>query len=150
VRAKSPAKTVEVAAAPAEPQRTLPATHEEWPAFVTSLNLTGLAAQIAAQSELRSVEGHVVNLALPASHKHLADRAYADKLKAALERATGKRLILAFEVGEATPASLAAQERKERAELAERTEAAFRDEPFVRELCERFEGRVRSDSIKPT
>jgi DNA polymerase-3 subunit gamma/tau len=150
VRAAAPSKAAEPAQAPTEPLRTLPTTHDEWPAFVTSLKLSGLAAQIAAQSELRSVEGHVVNLALPASHKHLADRAYADKLKAALERATGRRLMLAFEVGEATPASLAAQERKERAELAERTEAAFREEPFVRELCERFEGQVRSDSIKPT
>jgi DNA polymerase-3 subunit gamma/tau len=136
--------------APDDPVRRLPASNGEWPAFVAGLGLTGMAAQIAAQSELRSVEGHIVNLALPASHKHLTDRAYADKLKAALERATGQRWMLAFEVGDATPSSLAAQERKERAELAERTEAAFRDEPFVRELCERFDGRVRPDSIKPT
>ena len=28
-----------------------------------------------------------MNLRLPATHKHLADRAYSDKLKAALEQA---------------------------------------------------------------
>ena len=111
--------------------------------------LTGLAAQLAANSELRSVEGHVVNLGLPATHKHLADRAYSDKLKAALEQATGRKLMLAFEVGESTPASLASKERRERDEARERTEAAFREEPFVRELVERFDGKVRPDSIKP-
>ena len=127
----------------------LPADPAQWPSFVASLKLTGLAAQLAAQSELRSVEGHVVNLGVPATHKHLADRAYSDKLKIALEQATGRKLMLAFEVGDATPASLASKERREREEARERTEAAFRDEPFVRELVERFEGKVRPDSIKP-
>ena len=57
--------------------------------------------------------------------------------------------MLAFEVGDAAPASLASKERRERDEARERTEAAFRDEPFVRELVERFDGKVRPDSIKP-
>ena len=136
-------------APPAEATRPLPADPDAWPGFVARLKLTGMAAQLAAHSELRSVQGRVVNLALPATHKHLADRAYADKLKAALEQATGGRWMLAFEVGEATPASLAARERRERDDARERTEAAFRDEPFVRDLVERFDGKVRADSIKP-
>jgi DNA polymerase III subunit gamma/tau len=136
-------------AAPRPPLRTLPDAPSDWPSFVGSLQLTGLAAQLAAQSELRSVEGHVVNLGVPATHKHLADRAYSDKLKLALEQSTGRKLMLAFEVGEATPASLASKERREREEVRQRTEAAFRDEPFVRELVERFDGIVRPDSIKP-
>jgi DNA polymerase-3 subunit gamma/tau len=150
------ARPAPVESAPAEPAsrppaelRSLPDDAAGWPRFVAGLKLTGLAAQLAAQSELRSVDGHVVNLGLPASHKHLADRAYSDKLKVALEQATGRKLMLAFEVGEATPASLASQERREREEARERTEAAFRDEPFVRELVERFDGTVRSESIKP-
>jgi DNA polymerase-3 subunit gamma/tau len=138
--------------AAARPERAtcaLPESPDAWPAFVAGLRLAGMAAQLAAQTELRSVDGHVLNLAIPAAHKHLADRVYADKLKAALEQATGRRLMLAFEVGEATPVSLAAQARRERAEAQARTEADFRAEPFVRDLVERFEGRVRPDSIKP-
>ena len=46
-----------------------------------------MAAQLAAQTELKSLEGNVLTLALPAAHKHLADKAYADKLKAALDQA---------------------------------------------------------------
>jgi len=136
-------------AAKTSPAVALPADPSAWPAFVSGLKLTGLASQLAAQSELRSVEGNVVNLGLPATHKHLADRAYSDKLKGALEQATGRKLMLAFEVGEATPASLAAKERRERDQVRERTEAAFRDEPFVRDIVERFDGSVRPDSIKP-
>jgi DNA polymerase-3 subunit gamma/tau len=131
------------------PSRPLPGDPSAWPAFVASLRLTGMAAQLAAQTELRSVEGHVVNLRLPATHKHLADRAYSDKLKAALEKAAGRRLMLAFEVGESAPSSLAAKERREREETQAQAEAAFRGEPFVRDVVARFDGRVRPESIKP-
>jgi DNA polymerase-3 subunit gamma/tau len=129
--------------------RPLPDDPVAWPEYVAGLRLSGMASQLAAQTELRSVEGHVVNLRLPATHKHLADRAYSDKLKAALEQAAGRRLMLAFEVGDAAPSSLASKERRERAEARERNEAAFRDEPFVREVVARFDGRVRPESIKP-
>ena len=129
--------------------RPLPDDPAAWPDYVAGLRLSGMASQLAAQTELRAVEGHVVNLRLPATHKHLADRAYSDKLKAALEQAAGRRLMLAFEVGDAAPSSLASKERRERAEARERNEAAFRDEPFVRDVVARFDGRVRPDSIKP-
>ncbi|HEY1328464.1 MAG TPA: DNA polymerase III subunit gamma/tau [Casimicrobiaceae bacterium] len=132
-------------AAPAQP---LP-TPEEWPAFVVALKLTGMAAQLAAQSELRAVDGNALTLALPTSHRHLADKAYADKLKTSLEAAVGRRLLLAFEVGETTDASLAAQERRERAEAKAKGEQAFREEPFVRDLLTRFDGRIKSDTVEP-
>ena len=151
--APNAAPRVDPSAAPsADPSaaiRPLPEDAAAWPGFVTSLKLSGIAAQLAAQSELRSVDGRLVNLALPASHKHLADRAYSDKLQRALEQATGRKLMLAFEVGTELPDSLAAKERREREETRSRAEAAFRDEPIVRALVERFDGTVRTDSIKP-
>jgi DNA polymerase-3 subunit gamma/tau len=132
-------------AAPAVP---LP-TPEQWPAFVAGLKLTAMAAQLAAQSELRAVNGNALTLALPASHGYLAEKAYSDKLKVALEAAVGRRLLLAFEVGETTDASLAAQERRERAEAKAKGEQAFRDEPFVRDLITRFDGRVKTETVEP-
>jgi hypothetical protein len=80
----------------------LPGTGGDWPAFVSKLALTGMAAQLAAQSELKSIRGNALSLAIPATHKHLADKAYADKLKSALDAATGRKLLLAFEIGEAS------------------------------------------------
>ena len=88
-------------------------------------------------------------LALPPTHKQLADRVYADKLKQALEETTGRKLLLAFEVGTAAEASLAARERREREEERARNETAFRAEPFVRDVLERFDATIRPDSIKP-
>jgi DNA polymerase-3 subunit gamma/tau len=131
------------------PRQALPEAIEEWPAFVAQLKLTGMAAQLAAQSELKSIKGSALSLAIPASQKHLADKAYADKLKAALDAATGRKLLLAFEIGETSDSSLAALERRQRAKAKAEGEAAFRNEPFVRDLVERFQATVRTDTIAP-
>jgi DNA polymerase-3 subunit gamma/tau len=141
------------AAAPAEaaergPAVALPQTAEQWPAFVAQLPLTGMAAQLAAQTEFRGVSGITLTLALPAAYKHLADKAYADKLKAALEKACGKRLLLAFEVGAVAEVSLASQQQRERSETKARTEAAFNEEPFVQDVLARFDATIKPDSIK--
>jgi DNA polymerase-3 subunit gamma/tau len=126
----------------------LPDAPAEWPAFVATLRLGGMASQLAAQSELKSIKGNALALAIPATCRHLADKAYADKLKAALEAATGRKLLLAFEIGESNDGSLAAIERRERAQAKARGEAAFRNEPFVRDLVARFDATVRSESIE--
>jgi DNA polymerase-3 subunit gamma/tau len=131
------------------PRTPLPNEPSEWPAFVASLNLTGMARELAAQTEMRKLEGHALTLALPAAHQHLAGKTYADRLRAALEQATGVRLLLAFEVGEMAKDSLAERNARERNETKARNEAAFRDEPFVRDVVSRFEGRVRPETIKP-
>ncbi len=146
--------TAEVRAPEAQPRPSqatvaLPADVAQWPAFVASLKLPPIAAQLAAQTELKSIAGNVLTLALPAIHKHLTDKAYSDKLKLALDQATGRRWLLAFEVGAVADSSLAAQEQRARAEKQAKTEAAFRDEPFVRDVLERFDARIRPDSIKP-
>jgi len=136
-------------APPSEPRLALPAVPDDWPAFVAQLRLTGMAAQLAAQSELKSVKGAAVSLAIPASQKHLADKAYADKLKSALEAATGRKLLLAFEIGDAGEGSLAAHERRKRAQAKAENEAAFRSEPFVRDLVAKLDATVRAETIEP-
>jgi len=131
------------------PPHALPDALADWPAFVGTLKLTGMAAQLAAQSELKSMKGNVLSLAIPAAHKHLADKAYADKLKAAIDAATGRKMLLAFEIGETSDASLAALERRQRAKAKADGEAAFRNEPFVRDLVERFQATVRTETVVP-
>jgi DNA polymerase-3 subunit gamma/tau len=142
-------RTGVVDVAPARDVVPLPTDVAAWPAFVAGLKLTGMAAQLAAQTELTAIAGHALTLALPVAHKHLADKAYADKLKLALEQATGRRLLLAFEVGAPAESSLAATEKRERARAHANGEAAFRDEPFVRDLIATFDGQVKTDTIAP-
>ncbi len=131
------------------PVVALPEDPAAWSGFVAALKLTGMAAQLAAQTELKAINNNALTLALPVAHKHLADKVFADKLKAALELATGRRLLLAFEVGAATESSLAATEKRERAEAKAKGEAAFRGEPFVRDLLVTFDGQVKTETITP-
>src|SRR2546429_1969609 len=121
----------------------------DWPAFVTGMKLSGIALQLAAQTELKAFAGNELVLAVPEASRHLTDKAYADKLKAALDEAFGRRMRLRFEVGGAATASLAVVEKRDRAETQSKTEAAFRDDPFVQDLLARFDARIKPDSIKP-
>ncbi len=134
--------------APVRSVTPLPESPAQWPAFVAGLKLTGMAAQLAAQSELKSIRGNALSLAIPTTHKHLADKAYSDKLKAALEAATGRKLLLAYEIGETGERSLAAHERREREQARAQGEAMFRSEPFVRDLVARFEATVKTETIE--
>jgi DNA polymerase III subunit gamma/tau len=134
--------------APAVVVTPLPESPAQWPAFVAGLKLSGMAAQLAAQSELKSIRGNALSLAIPTTHKHLADKAYSDKLKAALEAATGRKLLVAYEIGETGERSLAAHERREREQARAQGEAMFRSEPFVRDLVARFDATVKTETIE--
>jgi len=122
---------------------------EDWPAFVASMKLSGIGLQLAAQTELKDIAGNEFVLMVPEVSRHLTEKAYADKLKAALEEKLGRRVRLRFEIGGEGSATLAVQERRARAESRAKTEAAFRDDPFVQDVLERFDGKVKLDSIKP-
>ncbi len=144
-----PASGTEATAVAPREVLPLPVEPSDWAAFVAALKLTGMAAQLAAQTELVAIAGNVLTLALPVSAKHLADKAFSDRLKVALDQATGRKLLLAFEVGAPTDASLAATERRQRAQAQAEREAAFREEPFVRDLVARFDGEVKAHTIAP-
>ena len=119
-----------------------------WPAFVGGMKLSGMALQLAAQTELKAVAGNEFVLAVPEASRHLTDRAYADKLKAAIEQIMGRRVRLRFEIGGASATTLAAQEKRERDAAQAKTEAAFREDPFVQDVLSRFDARIKPNSIK--
>ena len=108
-----------------------------------------MALQLGAQTELKTVSGNEWVLAVPEAARHLADKPYTDTMRLAIERALGRRVRLRFEIGGGAATSLAAQEKRERAATQAKTEAAFRDDPFVQDLLSRFEARIKPDSIKP-
>jgi DNA polymerase-3 subunit gamma/tau len=120
-----------------------------WPAFVAGMKLSGMALQLAAQTELKAVVGNEFVLAVPEASRHLTDKAYGDKLKMAIEQFLGRRVRLRFEIGGAAATTLAAQEKRERDAAQAKTEAAFRDDPFVQDVLSRFDARIKPNSIKP-
>ena len=113
------------------------------------MKLSGIGLQLAAQTELKDIAGNEFVLTVPEASRHLTEKAYADKLKAALEEKLGRRVRLRFDIGGEGSATLAVQEKRARAESRAKTEAAFHDDPFVQDVLERFDGKVKPDSIKP-
>jgi DNA polymerase-3 subunit gamma/tau len=120
-----------------------------WPTFVAAMKLSGMALQLAAQTELQAVSGSEFILRVPEAARHLTDPPYADTLRHAIGQALGRRVRLRFEIGGVAATSLAAKERREREAAQAKTEAAFRDDPFVQDLLSRFDARVKPNSIKP-
>ena len=137
----APAATAAASAAAPEPSA--------WPAFVAALKLSGMALQLGAQTELKSGSGNELVLAVPEAARHLVDKPYTDTLRLAIEQALGRRVRLRFEIGGVAETSLAVQEKRERDATQAKTEAAFRDDPFVQDLLSRFEARIKPNSIKP-
>jgi DNA polymerase-3 subunit gamma/tau len=120
-----------------------------WPAFVGAMKLSGMAQQLAAQTELKAVAGSEFVLLVPEAARHLTEAPYADTLRQSIGQRLGRRVRLRFEFGGVAGTSLAATEKRQREAAEAKTEAAFRDDPFVQDLLTRFEARIKPDSIKP-
>ncbi|KVD83788.1 DNA polymerase III subunit gamma/tau [Burkholderia sp. ABCPW 14] len=118
----------------------------EWPTLAASLPLKGVAYQLAFNSELTSVDGGVLKLAVPVPQ--YADAAQVSKLKAALADALGKPVDVSVEVGPArrTAAAIAAAGRAKRQREAEQEMSG---DPFVQQLLREFGASIVEGSIRP-
>ena len=120
----------------------------EWPQLVRELAVTGAARELARNAELQRQENGVYDLVVPKAKAYLADLAYVDKLKAALDQHLGTAVRLNVSVGEVAGASAAALEANERE--ARRAEAlkSVQGDGFVQDLVNIFEAKVVDSSIR--
>ena len=125
----------------------------DWPGWIAQCRLGGLAQQLAYNAELkthrRTPTGIEMELALTENNRHLAERAYQEKLREALSSALGAPVRLRIEIGGEGAGSMAAQDKRARQLLQENATASFNDDPFVREAVRLFDARVRPQSIQP-
>jgi DNA polymerase-3 subunit gamma/tau len=122
----------------------------DWLAVVASLRLGGMAKMLADHCELVAQTGDSVTLRVGESDKHLLDRAYQDKLTAALRDKYGAALNVSIELGaavEKTPQQVRTRIKDERQAEAV---AAIESDPFVRELVEQFGGQIDASTIQPS
>ncbi|MHB1062559.1 MAG: DNA polymerase III subunit gamma/tau C-terminal domain-containing protein, partial [Thiobacillus sp.] len=93
--------------------------------------------------------GDAVTLRVGEAHKHLLDRAYQDKLIAALRDKYGATLAVTIEIGAA--ADKTPQQVRTRIKQARQAEAvaAIESDPFVRELVDQLGGQLDTTSIQP-
>ena len=121
---------------------------DEWPRLVETLQVAGLARELAAHSELLASEGD--HFRLRVAIKSYAEPASVERLRAALTQHFGRPIRVSVEVGStagaSTAAALAEQARSERQKGAEQ---AILSDPFVQELIENFGAQVEPQSIRP-
>lgn len=121
----------------------------DWRSVVNQLKLSGMARMLAQHCELKSFEGGLMELCVPQEHRHLMDKPYQDKLKAAVAEHFAEPVRLNITEGSITgdtPAQIDNREKQEKHSVAV---AAIEQDPFVRELVENFDAKIIESSIKP-
>jgi len=149
--APAPAKRGDVVpGAPAVASEPGAAFDGDWPSLANQLKVSGVARQLAQQSELRGFDGASVELGLAYSTKHLADKIYQDKLRAALKEHFGRPIALKIVIGEISGNTAAVQAQSERQARQGKALEAIHGDAFVRDLMDTFDATIVSDSVKPT
>ena len=141
------ADDAQFAQAPTAPVSDTIILPEPWAAFSAKLPLSGMAAQLARQSEWVAVSGRAITLRV--ASKALAVGAHADRLRAVLTEYFGFVVQVHVEIGAAQGQSahavdLAAQAARQRA-----AEHSVTSDPFVQALVKDFGAHVVPGSIRP-
>jgi DNA polymerase-3 subunit gamma/tau len=123
---------------------------DNWAEIARQLPVTGAARELARNAELRASEGGVFDLVVPKAKAYLADRAYQDKLKAALEAHLGGKVTVKVSVGETAGASAAAIENGERSARQAEATRAVQSDGFVQDLVNLFDGKVVNTNPRQT
>ncbi|MEI8385627.1 MAG: DNA polymerase III subunit gamma/tau [Nitrosomonadaceae bacterium] len=121
----------------------------DWPSLVSQLKLSGMTRMLAQNCEVKSISDNEIELCVPEPHRHLLEKAYQDKMKAAMSEHYGKPMRLKFSVGSITGMTPAELESREKQAKQSQAIAAIETDPFVRELVENFDARLIVSSIKP-
>jgi DNA polymerase-3 subunit gamma/tau len=121
---------------------------EPWAAFAAKLPLSGMAEQLARQSECVAIAKQQMTLRVPS--KALSEGVPVERLRTVLNDYFGFEIELLFEIGTGEGVSahaldlVAQQARQEAAELA------IEQDPFVRALIQDFGAKVVAGSIRPS
>ena len=141
------ADDAQFAQAPAAPVSDTIILPEPWPAFSAKLPLSGMAAQLARQSEWVAVSGRAMTLRV--ASKALAVGAHADRLRAVLTEYFGFVVQVHFEIGAAQGQSAHAVDLAAQAARQQAAEHSVTIDPFVQALMKDFGAHVVPGSIRP-
>jgi DNA polymerase-3 subunit gamma/tau len=122
---------------------------ESWAGIVEQLAITGMARMLAQHCELIRRDPTRIELMLPKAHERLLEKAYQERLKAALQKHFGESVQVSIAVGDGSGNSPVAIAQRSRERQQARAIADIEQDPFVRELVENFDARVNESSIKP-
>ena len=137
-----------------EPVNTITETQPQaedllWEAIVPKLGLMGLPLELAMNCTLASKDANEVILQLASGKEQLNKPNFVKRLENACRDYYSETLKVKVEVGEgakATPAALRLKQEEDRQKSAEN---AIYADPFVKEVCEKFDAKVVNHSIQP-
>ena len=120
-----------------------------WADLVAQLGLSAMANQLALRCEMTKRKTDAVELRISPADERLFDKPYREKLTTALRQQLGAAVKVSFVAGDVAGVSPKAItdhkiEQRHAAAVAE-----IRQDPFVRELIEDFDGSLDDSSIKP-
>ena len=141
------ADDAQFAQAPTAPVSDTIILPEPWVAFSAKLPLSGMAAQLAWQSEWVAVSGRAITLRV--ASKALAVGAHADRLRAVLTEYFGFVVQVYFEIGAAQGQSAHAVDLAAQAARQQAAERSVTSDPFVQALVKDFGAHVVPGSIRP-
>ncbi|GAA3553723.1 DNA polymerase III subunit gamma/tau [Marinobacter xestospongiae] len=126
-----------------------PAADEfHWPRDFRSLGIVGMPGNLASHAAM-SRDGDTVVLTFDEGHARLLNDRHQDRIADALRQFFGDQVQLSVRQGHPGGDTPAAWEQRARQERQQAAEASIQNDPHVRSIVERFEGRVVEDSIKP-
>jgi DNA polymerase-3 subunit gamma/tau len=135
------------ATAPAPAPITL-SQPDQWPSFIASLPISGMALQLARQSECLSVQPHALSLRVPT--QALAQGPHAERLLTVLKQTLGEHVQVSIVVGELVT-GVSAHNIDEQAQQVRqlKAEQSVSQDPFVQTLIRDFDAHVIPGSVQP-
>ncbi|HLT98817.1 MAG TPA: DNA polymerase III subunit gamma/tau [Burkholderiaceae bacterium] len=130
---------------PATRPRLTRMTAEQWPELAASLPLSGLADELARQSEWVGVKDDTITLRV--AIWSLAAKQGQARLRTVLTEHFGKVVNLKIEFGETGSGTARALEEKRRAERQREAEEAVANDPLVQAFIDEFGARVIPGTI---
>ena len=141
------ADDAQYAQAPGKPVSDTIVLPEPWAGFSAKLPLSGMAAQLARQSECVQVSGRTILLRV--ATKALTEGAHADRLRAVLTEYFGFVVQVTFEIGAGQGQSAYAVDQAAQAARQQAAEKSVKVDPFVQALVKDFGAQVVPGSIRP-
>jgi DNA polymerase-3 subunit gamma/tau len=140
----------QVTAAPPQPTASLGIIElpEPWAAFAAKLPLSGMAEQLARQSECVGITGQELTLRVPS--KALSEGAPVERLRTVLNDYFGFKVDLLFQIGAGEGSSAHALDQVAQQARQDAAEVAIEQDPFVRALIQDFGAKVVPGSIRPS
>ena len=120
-----------------------------WAELVGELGLSAMANQLALRCEMTARTADEIELRISPADERMFDKPYRDKLTAALRQHLGAQLKVSFAAGDVAGMSPKAITDRKAEQRHAAAVAEIRQDPFVRELIEDFDGSLDDGSIKP-